>query len=34
MWALGYTHAYRFLVGETRGDEPSGKKKEELKGWF
>lgn len=27
MWALGYTHAYRFLVGETRGEEPFGRQR-------
>jgi hypothetical protein len=27
MWAVGYTLAYRFLVGETHGQEPFGRQR-------
>jgi len=27
MWAVGYTHAYRFLLGETHGEEPFGRQR-------
>jgi hypothetical protein len=27
MWVVGYTHAYRFLVGKPHGEEPFGRKR-------